>query len=153
MNDKKVVKKKRKRLKIGYVFACLIILVALIFVIKLILPSSSSKYGDRLDGIKKIKFDKEDREKIVKKIKSNDKVEDAKLEVQGKRIDIIYYVKKDTSVDEARGFANSSLEAVSDEVKKFYDIEFMVDKKDKDDNDKSFPDMGYKNAKSTGIVW
>jgi len=156
MNEnKKVVKRKRKKLKVGYVLAALVILLVLIVAIKMILPTGSSKYGNRLDGIKKIKFGKDEKNKIVEKIKSNEKVTDAKIDVQGKRIDIIFYVSKETNLEDARNIANSSLGEISDEVKKFYDIEFMIDKKtkDRDENDKSFPDMGYKNAKSQGIVW
>lgn len=154
MNEnKKPVKKKRRRLKLGYVFASIILLLVIIFGIKMILPSNSSKYGDRLDGIKKIKFNKEDQEKIVKKVKESDKVVDAKLEVKGKRIDVIIYVNKDTSLDDAKNVANSSLEVISDEVKGFYDIEYMVDKKDRDENDHTFPKMGSKKNTSKGIVW
>lgn len=154
MNEnKKPVKRRRKRLKIGYVLASVILLVVIIFGIKMILPGNASKYGDRLDGIKKIKFGKEEQEKIVKKIKESDKVTSAKVEVQGKRVDVIFYVNKDTSLDDAKNVANSTLEVISDEVKNFYDIQYMIGKKDKDENDHTFPKMGYKNTKSKGIVW
>lgn len=157
MNEnKKTVKKRRKRLKLGYVFACLIILVVIIFGIKMILPSSSSKYGDRLDGIKKISFKKEDQNKIVKKVKESDKVTSASIDIQGRIINIIFNVSKDTSVDDAKNIANSSLEVISDEVKNYYDIQFMISKKDEEVPEgakASFPKMGYKNSKSKGIVW
>ena len=170
MNDnKKVVKRrKRKRLKIVYVLAALAILLVIIVGIKLILPSGSSKYGNRLDGIKKISFKKEDREKIINKIKENEKVTEAKMDVEGKIINIIFNVNKDTSVEDARNIANSSLGEITDEVKNFYDIQFMISKKDEEGTKKTvtkddgtteeitvtvFPIMGYKNVKSKGIVW
>lgn len=154
MNEnKKPVKRRRKKLKIGYVCACVLLLIVIIFGIKMVLPGSASKYGDRLDGIKKIKFGKEEQNKIVKKIKESDKVVDAKIEVKGKRIDVIYYVNKDASVDDAKNIGNSTLEVISDEVKNFYDIEYMVDKKGRDEKDHSFPNMGSKKNTSKGIVW
>lgn len=170
MNDNKKVtkKRKRKRLKIGYVLAVVAILAVAILAIKLILPSTSSKYGDRLDGIKKIKFGKEEQNKIVNKIKGDDKVTEAKLDIKGKIINVIFNVKKEVSVDDAKNIANGSLGEISDEVKGFYDIQYMISKKDeegtkttvtKDDGTTEevtvtvFPIMGYKNTKSSGIVW
>lgn len=164
MNENKKTGKRRKRLKIGYVLSALAILLVAIVGIKLILPSGSSKYGDRLDGIKKIKFSKEDKNKIVEKVKSSDKVTDAKLDVEGRIINVIFNVTKDTSKDDAKAIANSSLESISNEVKGFYDIQFMISKKDEDvqkitkedgteEEKTEFPIMGYKNSKSQGIVW
>ena len=167
-NTKVVKKRKRKRLKIGYILAVLIIIFVIVLGIKLVLPSGSSKYGNRLEGIKKIKFGKTEQEKIVKKVKESDKVTTASIDVEGKIINVIFNVNKDTSKDDARNIANSTLEVISDEVKNFYDIQYMISKKDeegttqtitKEDGTtedikvKEFPIMGYKNSKSKGIVW
>lgn len=170
MNDnKKIVKKrKKKRLKVGYLLATLIILAVIIVGIKLILPSGSSKYGDRLDGIKKITFGKTEKNKIIDKIKSDDKVTKVDIDVEGKIINVIFNVTKETSKDDAKNIANASLGQISDEVKNFYDIQFMISKKDEEGTKKTvtkedgtseevtvtvFPIMGYKNSKSKGIVW
>ena len=170
MNDnKKVVKKrKKKRLKVGYLLATLIIIAVIIVGIKLILPSGSSKYGNRLEGIKKITFGKTEKEKIINKIKGNDKVTKVDVDVEGKIINIIFNVNKDTSKDDAKNIANDSLSAITDEVKNFYDIQYMISKKDEEGTKKTvtkddgtteevtvtvFPIMGYKNSKSKGIVW
>ena len=160
---KKVVKKKRKKIKWGYVLACLAILLVLILLIKLVLPGNSSKYGNRLDGIKKISFKKNAQEKITSGISKNDKVTEAKIDIKGKIITIIFNVKKDVSVDDARKIANDSLSNISDEVKGFYDIQYMISKNDeepvKEEKDGKtiektiFPIMGYKNSKSDKIVW
>lgn len=165
MNEgKKVVKKRRRKLKVGYILALIIILFVVIMGIKMILPSTSSKYGDRLDGIKDIKFTKNDQKKLLDKIKSSDKVTDASMEIKGKLITVIFNVNKDTSKDDARAIANDSLGEFSDKVKGFYDIQYMISKKDeegtketKEDGTevvkKEFPIMGYKIIKSSGIVW
>ena len=170
MNDNKnvVKKRKRKKLKIGYLLSALAILLVIIVGIKLVLPSGSSKYGDRLDGIKKITFGKTEKNKIIDKIKGNEKVTDVKIDVEGKIINIIFDVTKDTSKDDAKNIANSSLGEISDQVKNFYDIQFMISKKSEEGTKKTvtkddgtteevtvtvFPIMGYKNSKSKGIVW
>ena len=170
MNDKNNKKrvKKRRRLKVGYLLAFIAIIAVIIIGIKLILPGNASKYGDRLEGINKIKFGTAEKDKIVKKLKENDKVTEAKIDVQGKIVNVIFNVKKDTSKDDAKKIAGDSLGSFSDEVKNFYDIQFMISKKDEDGTKKTvtnsegkteeiietvFPIMGYKNAKSKGIVW
>lgn len=161
---KKVVKKRKlKKIKLGYVLAFLAILIVIIIAIKLVLPSGSSKYGNRLDGIKMITFGKTEEKKIVNKVKESDKVTEAKIDVQGKIINVIFNVKKDTSKDDAKKIASDSLSAVSDKVKGFYDIQYMITKEDeeptKEEKDgktiekTEFPIMGYKNSKKDNIVW
>lgn len=172
MNDnktKKVVnKKRRKKIKLGYLLAFLAIFVVLVIAIKLMAPSNKSKYGDRLDGIKKITFGKTEKNKIVETLTGNDRVTEAKIDVEGKIINVIFNVTNETSKDDAKQIANDSLSSISDEVKGFYDIQYMISKNDeegtkqtvtKDDGTEEeitvtvFPIMGYKNTKSSGIVW
>ena len=88
-NNKSKTVKKIKKIKVGYVLAFIIIIIIGILVLKLVLPSSTSKYGDRLDGIEKITFGDKEKEAIVNKIKESDKVTDAKIDVKGKIIYVI----------------------------------------------------------------
>jgi vacuolar-type H+-ATPase subunit H len=72
------------------------------------------------------------------------------------------------SIDEAKGIASESLGQFSDKVKKYYDIQFMIKKKDEEGRKETkvideettkeitiyeFPIMGYKNKTREGIVW
>lgn len=169
-NNNKVKKvRKLKKIKIGYVLAGIIILFFAIMIIKLVLPSGTSKYGDRLDGIEKIKFGDDEKNAIINNLKAHDGVTEAKIDVEGKIIYVIYNVSKEKTVDEARNIGNDSLELVTDEVKNFYDMNYIVTKNDEegttvvetnpDDGTtteivkKEFPIMGYKNKKSARIVW
>ena len=151
-------------MKENYLLTTLVILAVIIVGIKLILPSGSSKYGNRLDGIKKITFGKTEKNKIIDKIKNDEKVTKADIDVEGRIINVIFNVTKETSKDDAKKIANESLGSISDEVKSFYDIQFMISKKDEDvqkttkedgtvEEKTEFPIMGYKNIKSKGIVW
>ena len=72
------------------------------------------------------------------------------------------------SQDDAKKIASESLEKFSDDVKNFYDIEYIITKNDEkgtekevtDENGKKttttvkeFPIMGYKNSKNKEVVW
>ena len=156
--------RKLKKVKIGYILAFAIIIIVSIMIIKLILPSSTSKYGNRLDGIEKITFGDKEKKAITDKLNENEKVSNATLDVKGKIIYVTYNVVNDCGLDEARAFGNDSLSVISDEVKNFYDMNYIITKTDevgstekKEDGtevvNKEFPVMGYKNHKSGGIVW
>lgn len=161
--------KKRRKIKIGYIFALVVIVAVIGVSIFLILPGTgSSKYGDRLEGIEKISFNKKAQTKITDKIKSNENVTKTSLDIKGRIIYIIYNVKSELSLDDSKKIADESLEVISDEVKSYYDIQYIVTKNDEkgttetkttDDGEtkevikKEFPIMGYKNSKSSKIVW
>ena len=164
MNEEKkpVKKRKRRRLKIGYILSLVIIIFVVIFGLKMILPSSNSKYGDRLNGIKKITFGSKEKDKFLKSIKDNDAVSNASIDVRGRIITVTYNVKKELGLDDAKGIANKSLESLSNEVKDYYDVQFIVTKKDEEGRKeegvegeiKSFPIFGYRNGqKKHDIFW
>ena len=168
-NIKKKIRKLFKSKKFVMFFALsIVLLICLIIIMRIFFPGHGSNYGNRLDGINKISFTEKDQNKITDFIKKDDKVSEAKLNIHGKIINIIFNVNKDVSKDDAKAIAGASLEKISDKVKGFYDIEFMVTKKDeegqeveiqKDDGTtskeirKEFPIMGYKNSKNSNIVW
>ena len=123
--------KKRRKIKIGYIFALVVIVAVIGVSIFLILPGTgSSKYGDRLEGIEKVSFNKKDQTKITDKIESNENVTKASLDIKGKIIYIIYNVKSELSLDDSKKIAEESLDAISDEVKSYYDIQYIITKKD-----------------------
>lgn len=156
--------RKLKKIKIGYVFAGIILIAFLILVIKLVLPGADNKYGDRLEGIKDAEFTEKAQKKVTKGLTDNEKVTKASIHIEGKLINVIYTVKNETSKDEAKAIAGSTLGLFSDKVKGFYDIQFMV-KKEKEEGVKTtnsegeevtkyeFPIMGYSSKKNSGIVW
>ncbi|MBQ9023706.1 MAG: hypothetical protein IJ105_00625 [Bacilli bacterium] len=166
---KSKIKKLMKNKKfVMFLILFIILLVCLIIIGGIFFPGRGSNYGNRLDGIKNISFTDKDKEKIINSIKNNDKVTEAKMNVHGKIINIIFNVNKDVSVDDARAIAASSLEKISDKVKGFYDIQFMISKTEEEGaevqitNDdgsttteirKQFPIMGYKNSNKDNIVW
>ena len=162
---KKLMKNKKAVVLIALV---LVLLICLILIKSVFFPGHGSKYGNRLDGINKISFTSSDKSSITKFISDNDKVTEAKLNIHGKIVNVIFNVKEDTSLDDAKKIASESLEKFSDDVKNFYDIEYIITKNDEkgtekevtDENGKTttttvkeFPIMGYKNSKSKEVVW
>lgn len=151
---KKLFKNKKFVVKFSLAVICLICIIMLLLILS---PNTGkSVYGNRLKGIKDIKFTTSDKNKVTSALKENEKVTDAKMNVHGKIVNIIFNVEKDTSVDDSKAIAASSLEKFSSDVKGFYDIEVIITKNDeeKDENgNKSFPIMGYKNSSSEGLVW
>lgn len=158
---------KNKRLVI-FLVLLLIFIICLIVIKSVFIPSGGSKYGNRLDGINNIKFTKNDQVEIIKLLNDKEKVSTSKINIHGKIINVIFDVSDDVSIDEAKNIANESLGKFSDEVKNFYDIEFIIKKTTEkgieknvtsDDGKtskiivKEFPIMGYKKAKRETIVW
>lgn len=161
-NVKKIVKNKRLML------VCALVLIGIICLILLkgiLYPNSKiSYYGNRLDGIDKISFTKSDQNKIIENIKTNENVTESKLNIHGKIVNIIFNVKENVSLDDAKKIASDSLNDFSDEVKNFYDIEMIITKTDEKGTEKTkedgtketikeFPIMGYKNSSSKEISW
>lgn len=167
------MKKRIKKLFKNRKFIIFLILLLIIIICTLLLkgvffPSGGSNYGNRLDGIKNIKFNKNDQEKINKFISDNDKVTTSKINIHGKIINVIYNVNKDVQIEDAKNIAVSSLESFSDEVKKFYDIQFIITNNEETGEEvqstdsegktvtnivKKYPIMGYKNSSKDNIVW
>lgn len=159
----------KRKIKIGYIFAFIVIIAFVGLIVKLVLPSSGiGKYGDRLDGIEKYPFTEKAKNKIIKGIKDKEQVVSCSIDVQGKIINVIFTVKKDVSKDDAKSIATGSLADFSDKIKGYYDIQYMIKKKNEEgtkvtkqteDGDPEevtvyeFPIMGYKNKSREGIVW
>ena len=58
-------KRPKRRIKIGYILALIIVIAFGAVVLKLVLPSSgTSKYGDRLEGIENYKFSEKAQKKV-----------------------------------------------------------------------------------------
>ncbi len=168
MNKKKIKKLLKNKRFLIFLALLVIIIVCMFLLLRLFFPSGESNYGNRLDGIEKISFTKKDQESVTKFISDNEKVSSSQMNIHGKIINVIYDVKKDVTEEDAKNIAVSSLEKFSDEVKGFYDIQFIITKTEEegekvettDENGKTitnelkkFPIMGYKNSKNDSIVW
>lgn len=162
---KKIMKSKKSIVMIIFI----IILVICLFLMKgIFFPNSGSKYGNRLNGIEKVPFETKTQSEILDSLEKNEKVLDEKINIHGKIINVIFDVDENTSIDNAKEVSNNLLSKFSDDIKNFYDIQFIITKNSEkgtekevtDENGKTttttvkeFPIMGYKNSKSKEIVW
>lgn len=168
MNKKKIKKLLKNKRFMIFLILFIIIIICMVLLKGVFFPGGGSNYGNRLEGIEKISFTKKDQNEIIKFINDNDKTASSKMNIHGKIINIIFDVKKEVNEEDAKNIAVSSLEKFSDEVKSFYDIEFIItkteeegEKVDTTDSEgktvtniiKKFPIMGYKNSSNNSIVW
>lgn|SRR5574344_475231 len=130
---------------------CILLIIGA-FVYYFIEQTSNNAYGNRLTGIENVTISSKHKEEIVNKIKESDKIDTANIDIRGK---IIYVnVKmKDGTVEDAQSIAIKSLDALTDDEKAFYDINFSFTNEAKTDNAKLFPIMGYKKSDATIISW
>ena len=143
--------KKKKDIVIILIGLGLIVLIILLFVLlnNDLGSDSSAIYGDRLDGISSVKISNSDKEEITKNIEESDKTESVEVSVQGKILNVNIIIKKDTSRDDAKALANLVTDKLSDDEKKFYDIQIFIDKED----DEAFPIIGYRHHGKTDFSW
>ena len=100
----------------------LVILVACLTAISVVVVTyfvgdANSKYGDRLEGIKDNKFDKEMKEELIAKIEADDLVEKVKIkESNTKTIYVTIEFAPKTSLVEAQSKALASLEYFSENI-------------------------------------
>lgn len=132
------------------VIALIAIIVMLIFFLKMSI-NTSSKYGDRLDGIEKVELSKKDLSKIKEKIKENEEVSSAKVRVQGKIVYIDISYKEGTDLAKAKEIANATLDNFEDDEKAFYDFEFVIN--EDSEKDDAWASIGAKNSSDSEIIW
>jgi len=112
--------------------------------------TSKDVYGNRLDGIDKVKISESKKNDIVNSIKSNEKVKSAEVDVRGRLIYVIITVSEGTHV-EVEAIAQSSFDSLDEKIKSFYDIQYIVDSQT--ESEENFPIMGYVKSGNSIIRW
>ena len=145
----KKIKIKNNRV-IMIIGACLVVL--LIFILAAVFDTtgeSSAIYGSRLDGIEDVKITKSKINKINDKVKSLGKVKSINTYVSGRIINSEIKVEADATRDEAKALAPKILETLTEDEKKYYDVQVFIDK----DDDASFPIIGYSHHNKDSFSW
>lgn len=140
--------KKHTSLVVG--IAIFILVLIGFFILKSVLFPSEAKaiYGNRLEGIEKVKITDATKKKITDKLA--DKTSKAEVRVAGKLIYIDMTVVGDVDVNTAKALATSTLDEFSDAEKSFYDIQAIISS---DTNTTQFPIIGYKHHSKTAFNW
>ncbi len=155
----KNIKNKLKNNKILILLGSILIICFILIVIALFKyfygANNNTKYGDRLDDISKHKLDSN----LVSEIKSiytSNEVDDVTLKTSGKIIYLTIDLSEVILKENAKTLALKALEKFPDDAKNYYDIQFIV-KCSKEESssteNKLYPIWGYKNSKSSIVVW
>ncbi len=136
----------------------LLILVACLIAISIVVftyfvGDSSSKYGDRLDGIEDHPFGDAENKELVDIIKQDETVIETTIRSSGKIIYITIKYAPKTSLVEAKSKALATLDNIDSNILEFYDIQYLIEAEPTEDTE-GFKLMGSHNVAGTGgIVW
>lgn len=109
----------------------LVIILGIIF-ISLLVGGSSNKYGNRLEGIDKVKIKGDVYDGVKEELMSTELVEDVTVRLQGKIVYTTITLKSDTSVDKAKEIASATLDNYTEDELKYYDFSYFLKWKDED---------------------
>lgn len=126
-----------------------LVIVALLLIKNLFMfDESQAIYGTRLEGIDKVKVMDNQKKDVQEKL--SDSTKKVSVRIAGKTIQINITTNEDVSIDTAKELGNKSLEAFTEEQKKYYDIQIFIQNKG---NEEQFPIIGYKQHTRDGITW
>ena len=111
---------RNKGLAIIIALTIVLLLILLIIFLQMLIGGSSDKYGNRLDGIDKVKISNETFEGVKKEVTDTELTEDVSTRVQGKIVYTTITLKSDTSKDKAKEIASATLDNYSEDELKFY---------------------------------
>ena len=114
--------------------------------------TSTTKYGDRLEGIENYKLSDDIENEIQSIYEKTESINKVTVNVQGKIIYINIDFKESIKLDTAKSEAVKSLDKIGEENLKFYDVQFVLTYSGKDENE-NFPVFGAKSANSLKVVW
>ena len=141
----------RNHLKLIIVLAIFVVIVLGAFIAyNMIFVNTSTKYGSRLDGIENVRISDNTKNDIKKNIETLEITNSITIRLSGKTINVITIVKDDTEVGKAKEISGKITEKLSEEQKKYYDIQVLISKKN---DDSKFPIIGYKHHTKDYYSW
>lgn len=112
--------------------------------------TSKSKYGSRLDDLSNVKITKNFIVEYTSGLEKEELISKVNVDVKGKIIYIIVVAEKDAPIENIKSLTVKSLENFREEELKKYDINFIVNCKEKTN---FYPTMGYKDSSSDEVSW
>ena len=146
---KNFFKTHKKQCMIGGI-AFLVIFFLILIWLFIVPVFSNNKYGDRLDGIEDHKISSDTVKDIENSLKENDKVTDVTYNNEGRILDFILTVSNDMSTEDAKKLGDTILDKISDDDKKYYDIQILIDTEEENEN---YPIAGYKHKSEDNFTY
>lgn len=129
---------------------CLIAIITVTF--SFFLGGNKGVYGDRLNGIDKHPVTNNIKSEYKTSLESEKSVTKVSIDTKGKIIYIIINFASDTSLEDAKNLAASSIKKLNEDILSFYDIDFTL-KCEKSENSEGFTILGAKNVAGSGLIW
>ena len=143
--------KKHKVLFIVLTIILLLVIVVFCLLKNFTVDNSKDEYGNRLDGIENVQISDTNVSKMKEEIKSLEEVSKISYRLQGRLIYIELTLKDGVVIDTAKEIATKTLEYFSEEEKKYYDIQVILNNENKELE--GYPKIGYKHKTSETLVW
>lgn len=118
--------KNNKGLAIVILLSLVLLIVLIIMSIQLFIGGSSSKYGNRLDGINDVKIADDTYKGVKEEVEETGEVESIDIRLQGKIVYTTIVLKSETSTDKAKEIASATLDNYSEKELKYYDFSFFL---------------------------
>ena len=133
-------------------FVICLIFVILLFAIKLtFFPNEGTAiYGDRLDGIEKVKITESEEDSIIATLEDKAEVKEASCDIEGRILNVLITVNDDVELDQAKALTTSIIENLEEDQTTYYDIQVFISK---DNDDTRFPIIGYKHQNKDEFSW
>ncbi len=139
---------KKNKFTIIAIICFLLLMLIAIEVKNVFFPNGSNAiYGDRLDGIEKVKVN---TGKIADKVNENETVKEVKVKINGKIINVLITINDEVSLEDAKALTGPVLEALKTKQKDFYDVEVIIDK---ENGSTQFPIIGYKHHSKKDFIF
>ncbi len=146
------MKKKLNEHKIMIIIIVTLVVLSIILV-KLLDNYSNEKgaiYGNRLEGIENVEIASNIKKELINNIESTGKTQKVSIDVQGKILNSEIIVNDDTTRDDAKTLADKIIEKLTEEQKKFYDVQVFIKK---NTDDQTFPIIGYRHHNRETFTW
>ena len=144
---------KKHKIALIVVGVCILLIILLFFAIKntFFANISSSKYGNRLDGIENYPIEDSLVTDIKNGLTENEIINSVSYDLEGRIINFIVQVKAETEISTAKESVLKILEYFNDDYKSFYDIQVFLTCEDGENT--LYPTIGYKHKTSSEFKW
>jgi hypothetical protein len=136
----------------GIAALCLIIILS-ILLSYFTSQTRGSHFGNRLQGIENMDMTDTRLKSIETSLNEEELVESSSVRLFGRIIYMSFFLKDEAKPDDVKTLATGSLDLFSDDEKEFFDMSFLFDRELEDEEDRSFPIIGYKRGGHTTISW
>ena len=140
----------RKNKNLVLIVLILVAAVVAFFILKdtIMFDEGTAYYGNRLDGIEKVKVKDSQKKEVQDALK--DQTKKVNIRVAGKIIYFTIETNPDISLEDAKKMGTSALEKFEEDQKSFFDFQFLISNSENKDQ---YPIIGYKQRTRKDITW